>query len=702
MLRPSSAPAHNRLVAAACAVLFLVSVWIALGPSSPAFIGKGNRFLAWLYLVLESLPMLAVVWAGAAGFGWPVRRWLMRDIPGAAVVQAATGMAVLLLLWWLIAWAGALNAATAWGLPAAGVALLIAQLYRVSKRAKDATPREAARLPWELLLAVPPTAALVVAATLPAGTIWRVEAFAYDVTSYHLQIPREWLAAGAMVPLRHNVYSFLPGLLESGFAQLAAMRGGAAEAVYLAQLFHASLALCAAAGVAAAVAQLTTPRAGAVAGAALLAVPWTLVTGSLAYNEMATLAFAAAALVVLLSVASETWRGAAVIGFLLGAATLAKPTAGPMLAVPFGLVLLTRLNHAVRWRQPPAMRKAVVAAGTAAIVGAVTLAPWFARNAGWTGNPVFPFATAKLGSGHWDAALTTRWDKGHGLAWSAEPRGEALNRQWLTNVGYGAVGGWPTPRESRNIARFDREFGVPVLWIAVALAALLTVRQMRLRRATGAMLLVLGLQLAFWCVGTHLQSRFLIPTLLPACVVLGLGYNRLRVGTEHRFAWIAPVAAACLVFTLHGVALGTMRAQTQPVFAEGKRVPAPPFAWVDTLEFLRDRPLNDLPPGSHVLMVADSSGLLYLEPKLTYHTAFDANPLGEILRRTGVDAAATTAAIRERGITHVWVHWSELRRLHETYGFDEAVTEAKVRELGVTWNVVIDMPGVATLYRMPR
>ena len=112
------------------------------------------------------------------------------------------------------------------------------------------------RWPWTVVLGMPGLAVLLVAACCPPGTMWRVEAAGYDVTSYHLQIPREWIAAGGMVELRHSAYAYLPGLIEAGYAALAVLHGmvfaapaaaGVVEpAVYVCQLFHVGLAVLAA------------------------------------------------------------------------------------------------------------------------------------------------------------------------------------------------------------------------------------------------------------------------------------------------------------------------------------------------------------------------------------------------------------------------------------------------------------------------
>src|SRR5690606_23979489 len=116
--------------------------------------------------------------------------------------------------------------------------------------------------------------------------------------------------------------SFLPGYVEAAFYQLAVMMGAPAQppapgqafgllagdgsGLIAAQLLHAGLGLGAAILVGRA-ARLAARRAGArddvgalagaLAGALFISIPWVIVTGSLAYNEMALLALFAGALI---------------------------------------------------------------------------------------------------------------------------------------------------------------------------------------------------------------------------------------------------------------------------------------------------------------------------------------------------------------------------------------------------------------------
>src|SRR5690606_21462511 len=84
--------------------------------------------------------------------------------------------------------------------------------------------------------------------------------------------------------------------------------------------------------------------AAAFAGVLLISVPWVLILGASAYNEMATLALSATALALLFHPAGAHLRTVATAGALLGLATLAKLTAGPNFVIPAILIVLLRLN----------------------------------------------------------------------------------------------------------------------------------------------------------------------------------------------------------------------------------------------------------------------------------------------------------------------------------------------------------------------
>ncbi len=820
--------------AAAGAVLLGWVGWTVSGRGPTGVNGAAGGVVSVLFLVADALPTVAGVALAAGGFGYAVG---LRRFRGGAVAWAA-GAAVWMVGQYVLALTAGLNGWAAWGWCAAGWGCGAWALWRRgvvnsrdatrprgSKGGEDAASRGAKRAGggvgagcdlrggsstkneyenengegvgegrgdeeaagwrgrgwtagWGWVLWMPGIAMLVVAACCPPGTLWRVEALGYDVLSYHLQVPREWVAAGGMVELEHTVYATLPGLMESAYAGVMAMRGpfsgvaggvagggggGVQGSVYACQLLHVSLAVLAAWGVAGAVGaavrgtgtssgtssrDATRPRGsgsgagtgmtspGLLAAAVLLTVPWVLVTGSSAYNEMAVLAFAAAGWAVVASLCGNTTvtphqappavppaggaapvggggchalGPAAVVGLLCGAATLSKATAGFTVALPLGALLVWRV-----WRAE-GVKRAAVAGGVCAGVGAAVLLPYLLRNAAWTGNPLFPFATGVFGTGHWDAGLAERWHAAHTLPpGSGEASGitryvEALWRQVLGNVGYGAVGGHAAPREVHNIARFATEGGFPVLWVGVALAAPLALWVRQTRGHAAALLLWMAAQVLWWLSLTHLQSRFLITLVVPAAGLIGLGLVAASSTRRAAPRWIAHALAASLIVTLALTARTTLRQQTAPLFdpdhPAAPATPAPLWAVVDALPerfggsgLLPGSPLDALPPGSRTLVVADNSRLFYIAGDFGYASAFDRSPLTPLLDTA--DARPPAARLRTAGYTHLFVGYGELERLHATYGFDEAVTADRLQHLTRGWPVVY-AAGPAVLYRVP-
>lgn len=694
------------LIAAALSLAAGIVLGIGFDENTP------GRAAAIIPILFEALPVIALLWGAAIGYGWVLRRWLAPHCRDRLTISAGLGMAGLLLIHWLVATTLTLNATSTAVICGIGVAIAAASAALAWRRGDPLTPATPIARPWTLALAGAPLGLLIVAACCPPGTLWRVEAFGYDAMTYHLQLPRQWLDAGRITADTHNVYSFLPSLIESGYAMIGTLRGSMVDAIYTCQLFHVSLAVYAAVALGRVVAGFVGPLAGAAAGALLLAVPWTLITGASAYNELAVIAFGAAALLLLTDISSERIGGAAAVGVLVGAATLSKLTAGPMIAVPIGLMLLLRLNPALRWRKPPALATGMRSLAIATVAGVITLSPYLIRNAVWTGNPVFPFATRVLGTGHWDAQQAARWDAAHGIDAQAD-RGVAplvaAARQWLFNTGYGAIGGKAVSPDTTDIARFGQEGGFPALWVGVILLGFAAIRPGVTRRIATVMLVMIVAQAAFWLFGTHRQSRFLLPMLLPASVLVGLGLGRLGEHTP-RLRFARPITAAALPLVMFTISLSVLYSQVRSIPAsDGPRIDPPPPTpttpppgfWVDSLDAVTRHPINGLPPGSRVLLIADNGSLLYLRPAVDYATPFDTSPLGDAARQANGDADAVIAALREAGYSHLWVGWSEYDRLRETHGYDPAVTPELLDTMGRKLPTITDA-GHASLHALPR
>jgi hypothetical protein len=746
------------------AMLIVGFGWILCAGQYPGGEGLGKL----LGILARTMgPALAyVIPVSAAVYCWSrlIRRFVYAEL-GTAVAMAL-GLAVHLWMCWLAGWLGMLSSGVAIGLVAVPV------VADFNTRAWG-MPIGGRRLdvPWAFAWLGLPVGLLALAAAIPGGLIWAVEAFGYDVLSYHLQLPKEWQQGGHLALYQHNVYSAFPSLGEAGYMHAFAwFDGSLSYSVFACQFLHAATA-CLAAGV---VAQIVWDgmlrlRAsgqrdeseegeerndwvpGIVAGGVFLALPWVLITGSLAYNEMFALALGGAALAHALGARRVTWRDAIVVGVLAGAGTMAKLTAGPMLAVPAGLLLIMRQGFGAGDRGPvsrvsgPGSKKespeknseyphagplpegegdgvgarvkgVVVAILVMVVAGGLVLSPYFVRNFAATGNPVFPFATGVFGTGHWTSEQAQTFARGHAPVGTVGERVNALGRHWLRNAGYGAFNGrelseMEKRRETRNVAVFQHEYGVPVFWllVLVGLGVVVAIPGVPGLRWVGVGLgLTILWQAVFWVVGTHIQSRFMIFSLVPGCALLGLGVARLSLVPMRGVA--RPVGCVLIgFFALHGVQVFWGQTYRTMNPESGRMEAFPACVLVGNLGHaggmlgsMDEGGMNQLPAGSKVMWVADASRVLYSRGPISYHSAFDTEPLGAILKAHRGDPGAVTAELKKMGLTHVWVHWSELERLHATYGYDKEVTVGSLEPVVRTWRVVeeVSVPG-ATLFVLP-
>jgi len=451
-----------------------------------------------LLQTLIAASITPALWLLASvGFGAAALKRLVPDESRSLALCAGVGIGIHLTLAHAIGASGLYSSGfrlvASWLPVVTGIVLLILQRgsIRVDRSAFG----------WPTLLAIPAVALLAVASAQPAGAIWASEAHAYDSLSYHLQLPKEWLAMGAVRPLAHNAYSFLPSYMESAYTQLFAMHSraldGAMVPMFSAHILHALFAVVA--GLIGA--RFVTDRGGNGVWVlpVVIAVPWSVVVGSLAYNEMALAVCAASALIVLFDDKIPTARRGVLLGFLMGVAASAKPTAMFTLAVPMGVASLFMVKP----------RAWAVFFISASIAGALTLCPWLIRNWIASGNPVFPYLTGLFGAAHWTAEQAARWAGAH-----TENAGIVDRLSLLAgDRGFG-----------------HRQWGIfaPLVGLAFV-ACVATVRTRRVALVLGTVLLV---QIVAWLSVGHLQSRFLLPMLIPGVCLIALSAG-VEIGRAH-------------------------------------------------------------------------------------------------------------------------------------------------------------------------
>jgi hypothetical protein len=698
-------------------VLALVGVLAAIGRMDVAGGSEELAGLRWAtvaaayWTLLVSAPLAGAYLLAGVGLG-RLARPLIGPSPHALWLSAAVGVGLMLLLSHLAGLLGALSGPAgtwaAWAIVGVGLALFVDDLARGGLR-----PETWPVAPAWILSAAPAVALMLVAAASPPGWLWASEKGGFDVLSYHLQLPREWADGAGIRPLAHNVYSFLPSYMESAYTHMAAMTrplagagepaliGGAGVGLLACQVLHAGMGMLTALLVGRAVAAMLGMRrpdtpvgAGAspsvpnplapapsvlpavVAGAFALSVPWAIVVGSMAYNELAVTAMGAGALLAAMDADAAPWRRGALCGLLVGLACSAKPTAA-LLVAPWAGAVLLGMMPARRW-------PAACAAGALAAV--LAMAPWMARNAAAAGgNPLFPFAASILGADGWTAEQVARYARAH----APDSAGLSLLLS-----------------RDRGIAHEQWSIVFPLAAAALGAGAW----YVRTRRVASLLAAGSAVSIALWLALTHGQSRFLVPLLVPIAASIGLATGAAaaatrragalpRTGAALLAALLPPALAAratAIFVAEHGGQPNRLLAGGPPMLTgSGLEIGAPDegtgvgderdafarlLAGVPSPELYVNLALPDEPDGA-IYLLGDSTPLYY-RPRVLYHTTWDRSPLGDAVRQAGDDPAAWARILRERGIRYIVVNMSELHRLIEADGwYDPDVTVDRVRRL---------------------
>jgi len=641
---------HDRLIwLMAGLVWFGCLIWIATwtGPDQP------SSLLSMVFVLAESGP-LAMAWLAAAiGYGWLLRNALFAGAVEAGSLQIGAGVATLLFIdaslgsLGVLQWGGSVGA---WAVLVIGWAGLI---WQVSKLGVS-RPRTA--LAWMTLAAAPSLAIMVLAACSTPGWLWASEFGGYDALSYHLQLPKQWVALGHITPLNHNVYSYLPGSMEAAYYHLAVLRGDSIAASYACQLLHASMAVLCAVVIARHAITKLGGAAGVIAGTMLLSTPWVIVTGSLAYNEMVVCLMLASGLVAAGNESLAPPLRGALVGLFAATACAAKLSAVGMVAAPLGVALL--------WNTPP--RKWIVACSVGAIVGTTCLMPWLLRNWMACGNPVFPFATGLLGLGHWSAEQAAIWSHGHHSSLSL---GGRLGELWNQFFRYGWAGN-PNAKEP-----WEPLWSI-LQWLSL-MGAVLLLCVKRTRDWGLLLLVVVAIQLAFWLGFTHLKSRFLLPVIVPLCFCLtGL--------TTPRFGVVISSIVALVLFSIVNLGIFHDERQGAPAFAVGQlnALTGDSLSAEQRVDVgktsLPTVALNHLlPPESKVLLIGDARPFLY-RCDVTYQTTWDRGPLTALMREFPDQSTRWADELRRQGFTYVLVDETMLDIWEKSGWNDPLLTRERV------------------------
>ncbi len=223
----------------------------------------------------------------------------------------------------------------------------------------------------------------------------------YDSLMYHLAAPAQYLRHGRIVPLAYDHHTFFPLATEMLF-----LLGLKLSGPVLAKLFHwLMLPLCCATILAVAERQ-GSRRAGWLGAALFASLPLVQVEAITAYIDLSLVAFTLLSVLCFLRWMNERDnRWLLFCGVFCGVCLGTKYFG----LIPFGWLFVAALF--VIFRQRKEFKKPFVALSTFVVVALVVGGGWYARNALWTGNPVYPFAYGIFGGRGWTKPLADEYTR---------------------------------------------------------------------------------------------------------------------------------------------------------------------------------------------------------------------------------------------------------------------------------------------------
>ncbi len=459
----------------------------------------------------------------------------------------------------------------------------------------------------------------------------------FDVLEYHLQGPKEYFQAGRIAFLPHNVYTSMPFGVEMLHLMGMEVLGDWWWGGLVGQLLVALYAPAAAVMIAATAGRVGNGRAAGLAAVVYLSTPWIYRMGVIAYVEGPLCFYHAALIWGVIRGWNEPWnerrRLWLLLGLLAGGAMACKYPALISAVIPLGL-----LAAADGWRERSPAPVLLSLLGWSLV-----MAPWLARNVVDTGNPVYPLGYQVFGSRLWTEAREAQWQRAHG------PREVKLSALGSSLVDVAGRSDWQSP-----------------LYLAFAPLAFLRPGSRRIVGGLAGYAVYLFLT---WWLLTHRLDRFWLPLLPCLAILAGLGAD-----WSEDWPWRilrAMILALALVCNLIDctTALTGLNEWTGNLALMRTDLPRrlnPPLAAID----------RTLPPGAKILLVGQAA-VFHVSHEIVYNTVF--NPEIIELLAVGKSAREFQQILRDRGITHVYVDWKEVKRHRAPggYGFTDFVTRER-------------------------
>ena len=645
--------------------------------------------------VSECFVASAIVIA-AGGYGHLALRrivpsWAPRGLRAVTACLLGSWMLSMAMLVLGTAFRGLLSAWLWWPVVAAGIVLTALQGRRAMEDWNPPRRLGSRSLVWVILAAA---AGLWLAGALrPPGLTLLFPADSYEVLGRRLEIPREFYDAQRIGPLNHNCYSYFPLGTEMLYLLAMCLRGGPYEGMYLATVLHGAMGALAVIAVFSVLGRSPprrphgadvpsgSPREpvdsqkcsagpvtgnpaerdfhGLFSGAMLASTPALLYFSWLALADLTAVCCLTVALLWLRQwLADQSLRSALGIGVAMGAACTTDYWAAVIVAAPV-LIVMIALTLIRRGR----------AAEPAAAIGlAMLLAlPWLIRDAAYTHNPVFPFATETLGRGHWTAEESQRWDSAHALEFKPPVP---------------IPPGWKAPAEiTRAEAFLDRiRWALWVGWLPL-LAAVGAVLAMIAQKGrpdpwNWALAGVLGLQMAAWFVLDRDPSpRAIVPGIVPAALLAGWVLARLMRLQANPFKKSAARPAhgpwgqgPAVVYFIIAVMVNLLTSYGIYSYAtQGE--PIPPLSGHEVVtRFVPLKYIGSLGSNPRILLIGDEARAFYFPSKTIYAGSYDRQILARWLEE-GNTPEQVMRKLQDLGVTNLWINWSAIWVQAATDGF---------------------------------
>lgn len=447
----------------------------------------------------------------------------------------------------------------------------------------------------------------------------------WDAGTYHLALPKRFLAAGGFVPIEMNVYSNWPLGTELLFAVAMLVQD-----YVLAKLVHLGFGLATLWVVYCGCRAFHGPRgraSGWLAAALVLANATFQFELGVAYVDLAVSFFLLCGVLFSVRALEEEGpkrRAWLLLAGLCGGALASTKVSGIASAAALGLVVLpAALSQALRGR-PALLREAIVCLGLPTLL---LWAPWLFKAAAYTGNPVYPFFYDFFGGADWSPVLSgqfSSWQRSIGMGreladWLALP-----GRVILTHGG--------------GYDRFHGDIGD--FWIVlIPLAAGLGIGHRIVRGCLTAAAFVF----AIWAVGSQ-QMRLLLPILpllaiASAITCVDVVWRIPSSGLRRVGLALAPLAAIALAAHTGAASIG--RGFDALTGGESQGGPRAVHRYVATA----------LPESARLLLL-DTNQVFFLERDALADSFFEASQIADWLGSADTPDAVL-ARLRERRITHV-------------------------------------------------